>query len=128
MSSPRTKTDPADGGATGRQFTWKGVISFGLVENPVGLRSAESRSELKLSLLDRRDFAPVGYEPRMFEEVSSPVGRRSRMEQRINPNQDDVKDDPRKIPDPPSQPPGQPELPPQSPPLEPDQPPSMTSE
>ena len=40
---------------------WKGSLSFGLVEIPVALVAAESRRELKLSYLDRRDFAPVGY-------------------------------------------------------------------
>ncbi|QKT04278.1 Ku protein [Ectothiorhodospiraceae bacterium 2226] len=40
---------------------WKGSISFGLVYVPVGLYSSERRSELSLSLLDRRDMAPVGY-------------------------------------------------------------------
>jgi DNA end-binding protein Ku len=40
---------------------WKGSLSFGLVEIPVALVAAESRRELKLSYLDRRDFSPVGY-------------------------------------------------------------------
>ena len=40
---------------------WKGSISFGLVHVPISLYSAEKRNELKLSMLDRRDMAPVGY-------------------------------------------------------------------
>ena len=41
---------------------WKGAISFGLVNVPVELFSAEKRSaELDLAMLDKRDFAPVGY-------------------------------------------------------------------
>src|SRR5690606_2184812 len=40
---------------------WKGSISFGLVQIPVGLHSAEQRDELKLSMLDKHDLAPVGY-------------------------------------------------------------------
>jgi DNA end-binding protein Ku len=41
---------------------WKGAISFGLVNVPVELVSAEKRSsELDLTMLDKRDFAPVGY-------------------------------------------------------------------
>ncbi|HJY78500.1 MAG TPA: Ku protein [Burkholderiales bacterium] len=41
---------------------WKGAISFGLVNVPVELFSAERRSsELDLTLLDKRDLAPVGY-------------------------------------------------------------------
>ena len=41
---------------------WKGAISFGLVNVPVELYSAEKRSsELDLTMLDKRDLAPVGY-------------------------------------------------------------------
>jgi DNA end-binding protein Ku len=41
---------------------WKGAISFGLVNVPVELYSAQKRSsELDLTMLDRRDLAPVGY-------------------------------------------------------------------
>src|ERR1700730_3109332 len=41
---------------------WKGAISFGLVHVPVELFPAEKRSsELDLSMLDKRDLAPVGY-------------------------------------------------------------------
>jgi DNA end-binding protein Ku len=40
---------------------WKGAISFGLVHIPVGLHSAEKRNTLDFTLLDRRDFSPVGY-------------------------------------------------------------------
>ena len=41
---------------------WKGAISFGLVNVPVELHSAQKRSsELDLTMLDRRDMAPVGY-------------------------------------------------------------------
>jgi DNA end-binding protein Ku len=41
---------------------WKGAISFGLVNVPVELFSAEKRSsELDLTMLDKRDLSPVGY-------------------------------------------------------------------
>lgn len=40
---------------------WKGAISFGLVHIPVELYSAVQEHELDLTMLDRRDFAPVGY-------------------------------------------------------------------
>ena len=41
---------------------WKGAISFGLVNVPVELFSVEKRSsELDLTMLDRRNLAPVGY-------------------------------------------------------------------
>src|SRR6266850_1619669 len=42
---------------------WKGAISFGLVNVPVELYSAHKRSaELDLTMLDKRDLAPVGYQ------------------------------------------------------------------
>lgn len=41
---------------------WKGSISFGLVNIPVGLYSAENRSdEVSFHQLDKRDMAPIGY-------------------------------------------------------------------
>lgn len=40
---------------------WKGAISFGLIHIPVELFPAEQRDELDLDLIDRRDFAPIGY-------------------------------------------------------------------
>lgn len=41
---------------------WTGAISFGLVYIPVQLHSASHTSSLDLDLLDKRDFAPVGYQ------------------------------------------------------------------
>ena len=41
---------------------WKGAISFGLVNVPVELYSAQKRSaDFDLTMLDKRDLAPVGY-------------------------------------------------------------------
>src|SRR3954462_6532287 len=41
---------------------WKGAISFGLVNVPVELYSAQKRSaDIDLTMLDKRDMAPVGY-------------------------------------------------------------------
>lgn len=41
---------------------WKGAISFGLVNVPVELHSAKRRtSEVDMTMLDKRDLAPVGY-------------------------------------------------------------------
>ncbi len=40
---------------------WKGAISFGLVYIPVELHPASQESTLRLHLLDKRDFSPVGY-------------------------------------------------------------------
>jgi len=41
---------------------WTGSIGFGLVQIPVGLHAAEESAELKMTMLDKRNFAPVGYE------------------------------------------------------------------
>lgn len=40
---------------------WKGAISFGLVYIPVEMYSAVQEHDLDLTMLDRRDLAPVGY-------------------------------------------------------------------
>lgn len=41
---------------------WKGSIAFGLVHIPVGLYAAQETEELHFTMLDRRDFSPIGYE------------------------------------------------------------------
>jgi DNA end-binding protein Ku len=40
---------------------WKGAISFGLVNIPVRLYSGSTENTLDLDMIDKRDFAPVGY-------------------------------------------------------------------
>src|SRR6185312_7749533 len=40
---------------------WKGAISFGLVNIPVGLQNATSREEIKFRLLRSTDLSPVNY-------------------------------------------------------------------
>ncbi|MGH8313792.1 MAG: Ku protein [Steroidobacterales bacterium] len=40
---------------------WKGAITFGLVNIPVELFPAEDRKGFQFSMLDKRDFSPVGY-------------------------------------------------------------------
>lgn len=40
---------------------WKGAISFGLVHIPVEMYAAVSDKGLDLTMLDRRDFSPVGF-------------------------------------------------------------------
>src|SRR4030095_288415 len=40
---------------------WKGAISFGLVNVPVEVYSADQSHALSFSMLDKRAFAPVGY-------------------------------------------------------------------
>src|SRR5688500_8816994 len=41
---------------------WKGSISFGLVQIPVGLHTAEESTDLSFTMLDQRDMSPIGYE------------------------------------------------------------------
>jgi DNA end-binding protein Ku len=41
---------------------WKGALSFGLVYIPVELHGAAHAGAIDLTMLDRRDFAPVGYQ------------------------------------------------------------------
>lgn len=41
---------------------WKGAISFSLIHIPVSMEAATRSNTLDLDLLDRRDFAPVGYQ------------------------------------------------------------------
>ena len=40
---------------------WKGAISFGLVHIPVDMYPAVRDKALELTMLDRRDFSPVGF-------------------------------------------------------------------
>jgi DNA end-binding protein Ku len=41
---------------------WKGAISFSLIHIPVNLQTASRSRALDLDMLDRRDFAPIGYQ------------------------------------------------------------------
>ena len=52
---------------------WKGAISFGLVHVPVSLYPAAQSEGLSFDMIDKRDFAPVGYKrynKRTGEEIS----------------------------------------------------------
>lgn len=40
---------------------WKGAISFGLVHIPVELHKAVESHDLDLTMLDKRDFSPIGF-------------------------------------------------------------------
>jgi DNA end-binding protein Ku len=51
---------------------WKGSISFGLVNIPVGLYSAETRDEIHFKLLDKKTMSPIHYK-RMSEESGKEV-------------------------------------------------------
>lgn len=54
---------------------WKGSISFGLVNIPVGLYSAEGKeSKLDFNLLDKRDMSPVGYK-KVNKQTGKEVGQ-----------------------------------------------------
>jgi DNA end-binding protein Ku len=46
---------------TSARALWKGAISFGLVNIPVEIHSAEDRKAFQFAMLDKRDFSPVGY-------------------------------------------------------------------
>jgi len=52
---------------------WKGAISFGLVNIPVVLYSAENRNSFDLTMLDRRTMKPVGFK-RYNKESGKEVG------------------------------------------------------
>ena len=41
---------------------WKGAVSFSLIHIPVSLYAASRSASLDFDMLDRRDFAPVGYQ------------------------------------------------------------------
>ena len=57
----KSRKDDGDEERSGTRDIWKGSITFGLVEIPVALVSAEIPGGFSLSYLDRRDFSPVGY-------------------------------------------------------------------
>jgi DNA end-binding protein Ku len=52
---------------------WKGAISFGLVNIPVVLHSAENRNSFDLTMLDRRNMKPVGFK-RYNKDTDKEVG------------------------------------------------------
>jgi DNA end-binding protein Ku len=51
---------------------WKGSISFGLVNIPVGLYAAETRDEIRFKLLDKKTKSPIHYK-RVSEETTKEV-------------------------------------------------------
>lgn len=54
------------------RVVWKGAVAFGLVHVPVSLYPASTATRLDLDLIDRRDFAPVGYQ-RINKRTGEPV-------------------------------------------------------
>jgi len=51
---------------------WKGSISFGLVNIPVGLYGAETRDEIHFKMLDKKTMSPIHYK-RVSEETTKEV-------------------------------------------------------
>jgi DNA end-binding protein Ku len=45
----------------GRSSVWKGSISFGLLNIPVSLQTAETHQEIHFSMLDKKDFSHIKY-------------------------------------------------------------------
>lgn len=63
--------EPKKRGASGRGI-WSGSISFGLLQIPVTLYTAESRAEeLHFRMLDKKDLSPI-----RFERVNATTGRK----------------------------------------------------
>jgi DNA end-binding protein Ku len=64
MAKARKKGNGAGGEKKGRgaRGLWNGAISFSLIHIPVSLHTAARAHEIDLNLLDKRDFAPVGYQ------------------------------------------------------------------
>src|SRR4051812_20970306 len=60
------------GGRLMARAIWKGSISFGLVNIPVGLYTAESREDISFKLLDKNTMSPIHYK-RVSEESGKEV-------------------------------------------------------
>lgn len=63
---------PRTSGSAAPRALWKGAVSFGLIHIPVQLYPAEKSEHLDLDMLDRRNFAPVGYK-RVNKETGEAV-------------------------------------------------------
>ncbi|HMN67569.1 MAG TPA: Ku protein [Bdellovibrionales bacterium] len=61
MAKKNAKPDSHKHRFGARRGIWKGSISFGLVNIPVILESAEEDKKIRFRMLDKRDNAPVGY-------------------------------------------------------------------
>lgn len=66
---PKRKTNGGNGHGNGSERAkrtsrglWSGAISFSLIHIPVSLHTASRATQLDLNLLDKHDFAPVGYQ------------------------------------------------------------------
>lgn len=63
--------DAEPGGGTARAL-WSGSVSFGLLQIPVSLHTAEQANELHFHQLDRHDLAPIHYQ-RVNANTGKPV-------------------------------------------------------
>lgn len=57
-----------------RRGLWKGAISFGLVNIPIYLESANEEAKLHFHLIDKRDHSPVGYK-QINKKTGKPITR-----------------------------------------------------
>jgi DNA end-binding protein Ku len=60
-AEPADAGDTKDGGGT-RRALWSGSISFGLLQIPVSLHTAEESNEIPFHQLDRHDLSPIHYQ------------------------------------------------------------------
>ncbi len=68
----RAEARSETGGGTGGRAIWTGSISFGLLQIPVSLYTAEKRSEeIHFRMLDKEDLSPI-----RFERVNASTGRK----------------------------------------------------
>lgn len=58
----RKDTEENEKPRRGARGLWSGAISFSLIHIPVTLHSARRAAGLDLDMLDKRDFAPIGYQ------------------------------------------------------------------
>lgn len=72
MPSSRHRHTPSPPRSSTPRAVWKGAIAFGLVHIPVSLYPATAASRLDFDLLDKRDFAAVGYQ-RINKRSGEPV-------------------------------------------------------
>jgi len=75
MPKPRTKQQTHFGGSRKGQV-WSGSISFGLINIPVGVETAEQDKDLHFNLLDKRNLAHI-----KFKRVNEKTGKEVSNEQ-----------------------------------------------
>lgn len=58
----------------GRKGVWKGYLSFGLVNIPVVLETANEEEKIHFRMIDKRDHSPVGYK-QINKKTGKPITR-----------------------------------------------------